>query len=161
MAQVFIGLGSNLENPKQQLEAAVRLIKASADFTNVVVSSFYASQPQGPVDQPDYINAVARVETDLVPETLLIKLQRMECQLGKVKVRHWGERKIDLDILLYGDLCLNTPDLQIPHPQLSFRDFVLLPLQEISPDLIIPNIGPIDMLVSGLQERFVYPYVSS
>ncbi|WP_127470413.1 2-amino-4-hydroxy-6-hydroxymethyldihydropteridine diphosphokinase [Thiomicrorhabdus aquaedulcis] len=137
MAQVYIGLGSNLANPSLQLRSA---LKAMANLPNTCLlstSSFYGSAPQGPQDQPDFINAVCLLDTPLLPNELLKALQAIEQTQGRTKKRHWGERLIDLDILLYDDQVINAIDLTVPHPQLLLRDFVLQPLAEIAPGLVI------------------------
>ena len=93
----------------------------------------------GPSDQPDFVNAVAAIRTALAPEDLLDVTQQIEQQQGRQRLRHWGPRTIDIDILLYADLSCETPRLTIPHPGLTCRDFVILPLYEIAPDLILPG----------------------
>lgn len=141
----YIGLGSNLENPLQQIKTAINDLQAMAGISIVSVSSLYQSPPMGPADQPDYINAVLALETTLNPHQLLDALQTVEQLHGRVRKRHWGERTLDLDILLYGDQILDDERLQVPHPGMRERAFVLYPLAEIAPDIHIPGIG-------GLQE---------
>ena len=162
----YIGLGSNLEEPVKKLQQSLALLDSEATQLRAV-STFYVSKPQGPQDQPDYVNAVAKIETQLLPEALLIYLQQIEQQLGKVKKRHWGERCIDLDLLLYGDetpvgfkeQSLNLPHLQLPHPMMTQRDFVLLPLQELAPTIELSDPSgkrqPITGWLEQLTERFV------
>lgn len=157
MARAFIGIGSNLNTPLQQVKVAIENLSLLPETECIRVSSLYASSPQGPDDQPDYVNAVALIETKLPAEVLLAELQNQESQQGKVKIRHWGERVIDLDILLYDDLQLQTSDLTIPHPHMHVRDFILLPLQEIEPEVIIPRHKKISQLIDELPERFVFP----
>jgi len=152
---VYIGLGSNLDDPKYQVQQAILALKQLPKTQWGQVSSLYASKPQGPQDQPDFVNAVAQLQTQLSPHELLAHLQEIEQQQGKVKVRHWGERVIDLDILLYDNLQINTEDLMIPHPQMHLRDFVLIPLAEISPNQILPGLGKVTDLVSQLTTSYL------
>lgn len=159
--QAIIGLGGNLDNPQQSVTQAIALLSELPSTKLVKASSLYASKPQGPQDQPDFINAVAMIETKLAPMALLASLQTLEKQMGKVKKRHWGERLIDLDILLFADRIIDLPQLTIPHPQIPFRDFVLLPLAEIMPDCEIPKYGKVADLIAELSESFLYPLEES
>lgn len=131
--QAFIGLGSNLDHPQQQLQNAVAKLSALPDIQDITLSPIYASQPVGPQDQPDYLNAVLTCKTSLSPQELLKQLQDIESQQGRVRSIRWGARTLDLDILLYDDLCLTQPDLVIPHPEMARRAFVLYPLADIAP----------------------------
>lgn len=155
MVDAFIGIGSNLQNPVDQVKKAISALESLPDSRLVSVSSLYASKPQGPQDQPDFVNAVARLETGLSASNLLCALQSIEKKQGKVKKRHWGERLIDLDILLYDAVTIDTPELVIPHPELTNRDFVLLPLAELIEDL--PIFGRVATLIEALEETFVFP----
>ena len=143
----YIGLGSNLNNPVQQVHAALLELHKSAKIILNRYSSLYQSEPMGPQDQPDYINAVARVTTTLSPDALLDVLQHLEVEHGRVRGRHWGERSLDLDLLLYGDLQMQTPRLTVPHPGIGERPFVLYPLQEVDPLLEIPGMGKLAALI--------------
>lgn len=149
MPTVYIALGSNLDNPVQQLQLAVENLKKFAN--NLVVSPFYGSKPLGPQDQPDYVNAVAKFETDLPPLALLDKLQQIENEQGRVRLRRWGERTLDLDILLYGNELIQNERLTIPHYDMHHREFVIVPLYDLSPDLILPNGTPLSDLYSTFQ----------
>ncbi len=131
MNRVYVGLGSNINNPILQLHFAIVELMTLEKVQWIGVSSFYKSKPVGPQDQPDFINAVAVIETNLSPLDLLGHFQVIENNQGRVKTRHWGERSIDLDILLYADLVVDTPDLTIPHPEMQNRAFVLTPLNEV------------------------------
>ena len=122
---VYIGLGSNLQNPLQQIKTAINDLQSLAGVTIITVSSLYQSPPMGPADQPDYINAVISLETSLSPHQLLDALQSVEQLHGRERKRHWGERTLDLDILLYGDQILDDERLTIPHPGMHERAFVL------------------------------------
>ncbi|WNO60522.1 2-amino-4-hydroxy-6-hydroxymethyldihydropteridine diphosphokinase [Rheinheimera sp. MMS21-TC3] len=140
MVRCFIGLGANLAQPITQLQQALVAIKALPNTKLVAASSFYGSKPMGPQDQPDYVNAVVAVDTTLTPLDLLNRLQQIEQQQGRQrKADRWGPRTLDLDILLYGQDILNSERLTIPHYGLSQREFVLYPLAEIAPELILPN----------------------
>ncbi len=152
----FIGLGSNLNNPVSQVELAITNLAKLPKTQLLKSSSLYFSKPQGPQDQPDFVNAVAKVETGLSAEELLTALQEQERAHGKKKIREWGERIIDLDILLFGEQVIKTANLQIPHPQLSLRDFVLIPLQQVEPSLSIPgHDASLESLILSLPSRFV------
>lgn len=133
----YIALGSNLNNPLEQLEQAVVALKSFAK--NVEVSPFYGSKPVGPQDQPDYVNAVAKLETELTAIELLDKLQSIENQQGRVRLRRWGERTLDLDILLYGNEQIRNDRLIVPHIEMKNREFVIVPLYDLSPDLVLPS----------------------
>lgn len=137
MVQVYIALGSNLNQPIEQLKQAVESLQTFAK--DLKVSPFYGSKPVGPQDQPDYVNAVATFSTELSPEALLDKLQSIEQQQGRVRLRRWGERTLDLDILLYGNEQIHTERLTIPHIEMKNREFVIVPLYDLSPDLILLN----------------------
>lgn len=137
----YLGLGSNLENeldsPINHLHRALARIRADENIRQVRTSSFYASAPMGPQDQPDFINAVVGFETTLSASHLLILCQHLEQQAKRERVRHWGERSLDVDILLYGQEQVSEPQLSIPHIGLAERNFVLIPLKEIAPSIII------------------------
>ncbi len=147
MKGVFIGLGSNLEDPVAQIESAIAALNNIDEVTVISRSSLYSSPPMGPQDQPDYINAVVEIDTTLFAHTLLDALQEIEQQQGRVKERHWGERTIDLDLLVYGNNILDDERLKVPHPGIAERAFVLYPLAEIAIDLNVPAIGSIEKLL--------------
>lgn len=137
--RVFIGLGSNLNTPQKQLDQAIKSLSKIPSCSLIAHSSYYSSTPVGPQDQPDFINAAALIKTKLSPNDLLKQLQAIEINQGRVKKRHWGERSIDLDILLYGNLSINSEALCIPHKELANRDFVLRPLLELDENLSLPE----------------------
>lgn len=145
--QVFIGLGSNLADPISQVTTAIDDLKLSTGINVTACSSLYKSPPMGPQDQPDYINAVVELNTKLTPHELLDQLQKIEQQHGRVRNRHWGERTLDLDVLLYGEQILDDIRLKVPHPGIPSRAFVVYPLAELAPDLIIPTMGKIEQLL--------------
>ncbi|MFU2077046.1 2-amino-4-hydroxy-6-hydroxymethyldihydropteridine diphosphokinase [Avibacterium endocarditidis] len=139
MKQVYIALGSNLATPVQQLENALHALQQLPHSQLVAVSHFYQSKPLGPQDQPDYVNAVACLTTALAPLDLLDQLQRIEQEQGRVRLRRWGERTLDLDILLYGDEIIQSERLTVPHYDMQHREFVIVPLYEIAPNLTLPD----------------------
>jgi 2-amino-4-hydroxy-6-hydroxymethyldihydropteridine diphosphokinase len=145
--RAYIGLGSNLADPVDQVKTAISNLQSLPDSQLLEWSSLYASPPMGPQDQPDYINAVAAIETALSAHQLLDALQAIEQHQGRVRNRHWGERTLDLDVLLYGQIQIHDARLQIPHPGIALRAFVLYPLAEIAPDLEITNTGEIKQLL--------------
>lgn len=135
----FIGLGSNLENPVAQLAGAIAELAALPDTQLVAQSPFYRSKPVGPQDQPDFINGCVWLQTSLPPLELLDQLQTIEQAHGRERLQHWGPRTLDLDMLLFGDRTIDHPRLQIPHTELPNRDFVLRPLLDLEPQLILPD----------------------
>ena len=138
--RVYIGLGSNLGDSTTYLNNAVQSLHLQHQINNLRLSSFYRSKPQGPQDQPDYINAVAQFDTDLDAHHLLSVLQQIEKNNDRKRNgQRWGARTLDLDLLLYGNIIINTATLIVPHPWMYERSFVLYPLKELSPDLIFPN----------------------
>lgn len=139
MAIAYIALGSNLGDKEKNLRRALLLLTQQG-VEAVRVSSFLSTEPYGVTDQPQFLNAVACVRTSLAPLALLDVLLATELAMGRVRLRHWGERNIDLDLLLYEDVVLDTPRLRLPHPDMQNRDFVLLPLAEIAPELKHPTL---------------------
>ncbi len=131
MTEACIGLGANLDEPLSQLSAAVTSLERLPGTRVTALSSVYQSAPLGPQDQPDYLNAAVTIDTELTPEALLKDLKQIERNLGRQPTRRWGERVIDLDILLFGALTYTSTHLTIPHPGLAERAFVLFPLQEL------------------------------
>lgn len=136
----YIGIGSNLNNPEQQIKAACAALQRLPDSQWHKASSCYTSTPMGPQNQPDYANAVVAIETQLSCRELLLQLQHIENNQGRVRLgERWGPRTLDLDIILYGDVCINDPDLTVPHYGCKQREFVIYPLAEIAPELIFPD----------------------
>ncbi len=135
--QIYIALGSNLGDRAGNLARALQLLPARGVHIRQV-SDFLETRAYGVTDQPDFLNAVARVETGLAPEQLLQVLLQVEKLMGRVRKRHWGERNIDLDLLLYGDLVYQSKTLTLPHPDMLNREFVLAPLAQIAPNLVHP-----------------------
>ncbi len=139
MTDAFIGLGSNLGDSVALLSKARAALGSLPQSRLTGISPLYRSAPVGPQDQPDFFNAVARIDTLLDAPSLLVALQQIEQQAGRVRVRHWGERTLDLDILLYGNQRIDQPDLQVPHPRLHQRAFVLKPLLDIAAEITLPD----------------------
>ncbi len=134
----YIAIGSNLADPVAQAHSAITALQGLAASNWVCTSSLYASKPMGPQQQPDYINAVACIDTTLAPLALLDALQQIENEQGRIRKERWGARTLDLDILLYGDEVITTPRLTVPHYGMKTREFVLYPLAEIAPQLRLP-----------------------
>ncbi len=146
----YIGLGSNLNNPKQQIKDAVLALHDAQDISVVNLSSLYQSKPIDNSNQPDYINAVCQVNTHLTALELLHVCQEIEEKQHRVREKKWGARTIDLDIILYGVQVVASKQLVIPHPEMMNRAFVLVPLAEMDPDLKVPVLGPIQELIDKL-----------
>ncbi|WP_372761257.1 2-amino-4-hydroxy-6-hydroxymethyldihydropteridine diphosphokinase [Pseudoalteromonas sp.] len=140
MYRVYLGLGANLNSPKAQLDNAVMALKKLPNCEFIAVSHYYASKPMGPQDQPDYINAVACIDTTLAPQQLLDLTQAIELEHGRVrKAERWGPRTLDIDLLLFDEQMINTERLTVPHYGLTEREFVVFPLLELAPELILPS----------------------
>ncbi len=149
-ATVFLGLGSNLEQPVVQLSRALREVHEIPNTALIRVSSFYDTVPIGLADQPNFVNAVAELQTQLNPGELLNHLIEIEAAHKRIRSVRDGPRTLDLDILLFNDVCMNEPMLTIPHPRMHERAFVLWPLAEIAPELAIPGRGYVLELLVGL-----------
>jgi 2-amino-4-hydroxy-6-hydroxymethyldihydropteridine diphosphokinase len=142
----YVGLGSNLGDREATLRRAAELIGAQR------LSTIVETEPWGYVNQPLFLNAVAEIDTPLEPRPLLTHLLDVERRLGRERVGpQWGPRTIDLDLLLYGDRAIDEPGLQVPHPRMAERLFVLEPLAELAPELEIPGFGTVRALLAGLQ----------
>lgn len=148
MPRAYIGLGSNLGDPRRQVREALKALDELPHTSLERASSLYCSAPMGPQDQLDYINAVAALRTDLEPLALLDALQAVENTFGRVRTRRWGERTLDLDLLLYDDAVIRHERLTVPHYGMPERAFVLYPLAEIAADLVIPGLGPLQDLLA-------------
>ena len=161
MITAYIGLGSNLSDPVMQIHQAITAVQDIDDSNVTCVSSIYFSRPMGPQDQPDYINAVLAIETNLSAIELLNTLQAIETEAGRVrKDNRWGARILDLDILLYGNEIIKSQRLTVPHYGLKLREFVLLPLAEIAADLILPDGDNILELSQGIDKNGLKVYSS-
>jgi 2-amino-4-hydroxy-6-hydroxymethyldihydropteridine diphosphokinase len=140
MIRVYIALGSNLAKPVDQVNCALEALAHMPRTKLVVCSAFYRSKPLGPQNQPDFLNAVVALDTELPPEELLDCTQAIEQNQGRVrKLERWGPRTLDLDMLLYGDRVINNERLTVPHYDMKNREFMLYPLAEIAPELVFPD----------------------
>lgn len=149
----FIGLGSNLEDPSGQLQRAFADLDALPGTRLVARSSLYRSAPVGYLDQPDFVNAVAQLETGLTPQVLLQSLLDIEHRHGRERTFRNAPRTLDLDVLLYDDLQMHEHGLTIPHPQMHLRAFVLQPLLELAPDCAIPGVGRAARALEGCADQ--------
>ena len=149
----YIGLGGNLEDPSSQLQRAFADLDGLPDTNLVARSSLYRSAPIGLLDQPDFINAVAKIATKLTPQALLQALLQIEHRHGRERTVRNAPRTLDLDVLLYDDVQLHEHGLTIPHPQMHRRAFVLQPLLEIAPDISIPGIGRARPALEGCRDQ--------
>lgn len=139
--RAFIALGSNLNDRQALLQGGLDALQAVSGIEVVSVSSIYETAPHGYKDQPAFLNAVCCAETDYTPEAILAEMQRIEHRFKRQRHIHWGPRTLDLDLLLFGEICLSSSNLTIPHPHIGERDFVLVPLLEIAPEICNPSTG--------------------
>jgi 2-amino-4-hydroxy-6-hydroxymethyldihydropteridine diphosphokinase len=154
----YIGLGSNLEDPPAQLRRAVGSLAALPLTRVIAVSAFYRNPPLGVAEQPWYVNAAVALLTQLAPRDLLAHLKQIETAQGRVRSDdRWGPRIIDLDLLIYGDLRVQEPDLTLPHAGIAERNFVLFPLLDIAPGLQIPGEGRVGQLAARLNRNNLEP----
>ncbi|MBT8086939.1 MAG: 2-amino-4-hydroxy-6-hydroxymethyldihydropteridine diphosphokinase [Gammaproteobacteria bacterium] len=152
----YIGLGSNLQSPARQLDSAMDLLASIRETRLITRSSLYRSAPFGGIEQPDFVNAAASLLTSLTAQDLLAELQQIEQRRGRERddVR-WGPRVIDLDLLVFSDQVVAKPGLKVPHPGIAERNFVLLPLREIAPELVIPGLGRVASLPVNREEPHI------
>ncbi len=151
MTIAYIAVGSNLSDPVTQAKQAIEALKLLPKSRFIATSSLYSSTPMGPQNQPDYINAVVAVETDLLPLELLDCTQTIEQEQGRVrKDERWGPRTLDLDIILYGNEVMDSERLTIPHYGMRVREFVLYPLAEIAPSLQLPDGTKLEELLKSV-----------
>lgn len=146
----WVGLGSNLDDPAAHIKTAMEQLGRLPTTRCLRVSRLYHSAPVGPQDQPDFCNAVAELHTALAPLPLLSALLQIEQKHKRTRHRRWGPRSLDLDLLLYENLMMNTATLQLPHPRMHERAFVLRPLAELEPGLEIPGQGPAGELLANV-----------
>jgi len=149
----YIGLGSNLNNPKQQIKDALIALNQTQDIEVVGLSSLYQSKPVDNSNQPDYLNAVCKINTHLTALELLYVCQEIEEKQHRVREKKWGARTIDLDIIIYGAQVIASKQLVVPHPEMMNRHFVLVPLHEIEPDLKVPVLGPLEELIDKIDKK--------
>jgi 2-amino-4-hydroxy-6-hydroxymethyldihydropteridine diphosphokinase len=160
--RVYIGLGSNLEDPVAQILEAVEELEMIPDSILVSRSSLYRGKPMGSAEQPDYVNAVVAMDTLLSAGDFLHELQRIEDLQGRVRGGDkWGPRIIDLDLLMYGKQKINTPDLTVPHPGMHERDFVIIPLSELAGDLNVPGQGRLTALINKCENHSLRKLVTA
>lgn len=149
--RAWIGLGSNLGGPVEQVRSGLDALAGLPLTTLVRSSTLYSNPPMGPPDQPDYVNAVAELETHLTARELLRECHAVESRLGRQRNgQRWGARLLDLDVIVYGAHRIDEPDLKVPHPGLPERAFVLYPLAEIAPALEVPGLGSVESLASAV-----------
>ena len=146
--KAVIALGANIGNPKEQMDIAVAMLRESTEF--IAISSYYITKPVGGIAQPDYINAVCLIESELPALDLLSLLHGIEKSLGRERIEKWGPRTIDLDLIQYGNLLSKADELELPHPRAYERRFVLEPWHEIEPDAILLTHGKISELLAHL-----------
>jgi 2-amino-4-hydroxy-6-hydroxymethyldihydropteridine diphosphokinase len=144
----YIGLGSNLARPYSQIKMAIIALNNLAGTKVTADSGYFKSRPMGPEDQPDYVNAVVELETVISAEKLLTCCQQIEKQQNRIKTRHWGERTIDLDMLLYSDDEIKSENLTVPHPGICQRDFVYMPLLKVNAEIVVPGMGKLNKIVN-------------
>ena len=146
----FIGLGSNLENPKIQIENALKTLNEDDEINVKRISSMYESKPLLDMPGPNYINAVCKIDTTLKVDDLLDVCQSIEDNQKRIREVKWGSRTIDLDILLYGQQVISSDRLSIPHPEMIDRAFVMVPLHEIDKEINVPLLGPVKKLIGRI-----------
>lgn len=153
--RAYLGLGSNLQDPYRQIQLAINDIRTFAQTQLVQASALYRTQAVGPIEQEDFINAVVAIDTALAPDALMARCLALEKQQGRIREHRWGPRIIDCDILWYEDTTLATPGLTLPHPEMPKRLFVLVPLAELAPDLLLSNGKRIVEQIAILQQQGV------
>ena len=153
----YISVGSNLNNPYQQVKSAIGKLKIADNIYIETISGWYLSDPVGPKNQSRYVNGVIKISTRLPPNQLLKKLHEIEDAHGRIRNVRWGPRTLDLDILLYGSRMMNTKKLTIPHPEMKIRNFVLTPLADIEPDLVLPDGSILSSLLENNQLKEIVP----
>jgi 2-amino-4-hydroxy-6-hydroxymethyldihydropteridine diphosphokinase len=154
MITAYIAVGSNLSDPVTQANEAIEALKGLPKSTFLAASSLYSSTPMGPQDQPDYINAVVQIQTELTPLELLDCTQAIELEQGRVrKEERWGPRTLDLDMILYGNEVIDSERLTVPHYGMKEREFVLYPLAEIAPNLTLPCGTRLDELLKVVDQN--------
>jgi 2-amino-4-hydroxy-6-hydroxymethyldihydropteridine diphosphokinase len=153
--RAYIGLGGNLGDPAAQIATAFERLSQLPGSVLSARSTLYRSPAWGPIAQPDYVNAVAALDTVLAPSELMQGLLDIERDAGRERVARWGPRLLDLDLLLYGDSRIDSDALHVPHPRLHERAFVLLPLFELAPALVIPGLGRVADLLDSVDHSAV------
>ena len=147
----FVGIGSNLDAPEQQVDQAIVALAELPDTILISQSRLYRSSPMGPSDQPDFVNAVVAVLTQAEPQAFLEQMQAIERKQGRKREgERWGPRTLDLDLLAYSGRIINEVDLTVPHPGIAKRNFVLLPWQEIAPNFVVPGLPDVAAMASNI-----------
>jgi 2-amino-4-hydroxy-6-hydroxymethyldihydropteridine diphosphokinase len=155
VTRAYIGLGGNLDNPAARIQRAFIAFNTLPETTLVQKSSLYRTAPVGYLDQPDFINAVAAIDTTLEPLALLDALLHLELDEGRLRSFKNAPRTLDLDVLIYGEHQITLDRLIVPHPRMGGRAFVLFPLQEIAPDLWIPGMGSVKQLAAQCEDQVI------
>lgn len=153
MSTVFLGLGSNLDEPIAQLRQAIVALQQMPHSRVIAVSPLYRSPPLDGSAQPDYVNAVAQIDTQLLPDDLLQHVQQIEQQQGRQRTQRWGARTLDIDLLLYDNHQQQQAHLTLPHPGIAEREFVVFPLMDLMPDLILPDGRALNTLAQALAHK--------
>jgi 2-amino-4-hydroxy-6-hydroxymethyldihydropteridine diphosphokinase len=148
--RAWVGLGSNLDDPAAQLRCAFDELERLPGVQALQRSRLFRTPPWGRTDQPDFVNAVAGLDTTLPPHALLQALQALEARFGRERRERWGPRVLDLDLLLHGEARVHDAELRLPHPHLHERAFVLAPLADLAPELIVPGRGKVSVLLAGV-----------
>lgn len=156
MGGIFVGVGSNLGDASSQVKSAISQIGQIPEVKVLRSASLYGSKPFGPVEQNDFVNTVIEIESSLEPHDLLKRLKQLEQNMGRVHGVRWGPREIDLDILIYGSRKFSSATLQLPHPGITERAFVLIPLAELEPELVLPGDLPILDAIQRLEPGLVW-----
>jgi len=157
MEKVFVGIGSNLGDAQSQVESAISHINKISELEVIRSASLYESKPFGPIDQGNFVNTVVEIACSLEPVELLKTLKEIERTMGRAQGVRWGPREIDLDILLFGSREFSSNDLNLPHPGITHRAFVLVPLAELEPELMLADGLTIGKAISRLEQGLVWP----
>lgn len=156
----YVAIGSNLDDPPAQIALAFAALARITATRLIARSRLYVTRPLGPQDQPDFVNAAVGLLTTLTARELLTSLQDIERTRGKqTPPQRWGARRIDLDLVVFGEQVIDTPDLQVPHPGVPTRNFVLYPLLDIAPQLLIPGHGRVHDLAQRVDAAGIVPLI--
>ena len=156
----YIGIGSNMDDPQRQVRGAFQALASLPDSRLIARSRLYRTRPFGPVQQGDFINAVAGVLTQLLPERLLAAMRALEVAQGRRREERWGPRTLDLDLLVFGDQTIKSDTLEVPHPGIAERGFVLAPLADVAPTLFVPGVGRVAELLQRLPDTGIEAIVT-
>ncbi len=156
----YIGIGSNMDDPQRRVRGAFQSLASLPDSLLIARSRLYRTRPFGPVQQGDFINAVAGLLTQLLPERLLAELRALEVAQGRRREQRWGPRTLDLDLLVFGGQTIKSETLEVPHPGIAERGFVLAPLADIAPTLFVPGVGRVAELLQRLPDAGIEAIVT-